>query len=130
MHIFAGSDIVSFIGQVLTLVGVLVVGRWAYKAKQDSKETLHQVANDHETNLRDDLTRVIEKVDVLDKKMDDQTTETRLLREGWQVNRDDIDAIMNTEQRHRLRERLEWGQPSLRREWRERNGYGSDPHKA
>lgn len=130
MTLFAGSDIASMAGQVLTLVGVLVSARWAFSAKKDSRATLTQVANDHDSNLRDDLTQVIDKLEVVDGRVlevqETQTehgTDIKLLKEGWQLNRDDIDEIMNTEQRKQLRDRLEWGQPESRREWRARHGY-------
>lgn len=109
--IFSGTDIAGLLGQLATLIGVLVVGRWAYTAKKDSALTLFQVQNDHSTNLRDNIDKIEHKVDALDRGQKHIIAKVGLLENGWQENRGDIDRLIeDTEQRHR-REQDQWKEP-------------------
>jgi hypothetical protein len=137
---FDGPEIATLAVAVLSLVGVLVNTFVSNRARQHTRVVRSQVENEHQDapnpNLREDLDakeRAAEERDrrqaqKLDKVLADIAgvkQDVGLLKEGWRTNRDDIDDLMDTE--NRRREAAAWGPPQpqprvlSRRERRNRN---------
>lgn len=109
---FTGADVAYIVGQALVLTGVVIAARWAYKAKKDSASTLIQVKNDHQSNLRDDVTQIIDTQREHSGLLEKHTGELQTLTRGRQENRADIDWLIdeNTEARRRRADE-QWRQP-------------------
>jgi hypothetical protein len=127
---FDGPEIATLSVAVVGLIGT-VIGAWfARQANSKAGATKEQVANDHKTNLRDNIDQIEAKIDTigmavtgLDRGQLHLIHDVGLLKSGWQMNRDDIDTLMDTADVRRQRDTSPWAEtpPDSRRARRERN---------
>jgi hypothetical protein len=101
--------LISVITASATVI-VAVIGVLGERLRRSVRTIRQQVQNDHRTNLRDDLdgirdlvTTVASDLRRVDRGQATLISEVNLLRTGWQKNRDDIDELMDTEDRRRAR---------------------------
>lgn len=138
---FDGPEIATLAVAALSLVGVLVNTFVSNRARQHTRVVRDQVENEHQDaenpNLREDLDakeRAAEersrrqnlKLDRLITDMSVVKGDVALLKDGWRTNRDDIDDLLDTENRRREQqlERAQWGPPpTSRRERRNRDAW-------
>lgn len=86
--------------------------------RRDVSQIKEQVQNDHGTNLRHDIDQVLAHVGRVDGRVEALADDVALLHAGWRANREDIDGLMDTEQRRR-HEQDQWAPPAgLRRDRR------------
>lgn len=137
---FDGPEWATVIGQVVTAIGIIVVGWWANRARKDARVVRDQVENEHREsdtpNLRDDMDAKAKaaeqrdreqrkRAERIEKKLDEMGIDMRLLRAGYFANREDIDDLLDTQGNRRKANELEhWGPPPVSRRERRERGYG------
>lgn len=70
-----------FLGIVAFAVGAIFVTKYFRANIKTNEQVLHQVKNDHETNLRDDIDSVVTKLDNLIVRLD--RIETKVTKLGF-----------------------------------------------